>query len=222
MARIRTIKPEFWTSAQVLECSTNARLLFIGLWNFADDAGRHPDSAKQVKAEVFPADDLTLADVQALLDELAEIGLIRRYTAENTGYFLITGWKHQRIDKPQKPKYPEPVAEHSKNDTGTLPPDTKGNDTKGNDKARADALPDWIPEDAWQGFVDMRKKAKAPLTERAKTLTITALDKLRAEGHDPAAVLNQSTMNGWKGVFPLKGGDNREPAKRPELREFGT
>lgn len=34
MARIRTIKPEFWTSEQVMGCAPLARLLFIGLWNF--------------------------------------------------------------------------------------------------------------------------------------------------------------------------------------------
>jgi len=42
MARIRTIKPEFWVSEQVGECSPNARLLFIGMWNFCDDRGVHP------------------------------------------------------------------------------------------------------------------------------------------------------------------------------------
>ena len=55
MARIRTIKPEFWTSEQVVECSPTARLLFIGLWNFCDDAGNQPASAKQSRCRFFPA-----------------------------------------------------------------------------------------------------------------------------------------------------------------------
>jgi hypothetical protein len=131
MARIRTIKPEFWTSAQVLECSTNARLLFIGLWNFADDQGRHPDNAKQCKAEVFPADEFSLADIQGMLDELSENNLIARYVHDGKGYFYIPGWYHQRIDKPQKPKYPDPFHERSENVPRTLPPDTKGKDRKG-------------------------------------------------------------------------------------------
>ena len=63
MARIRTIKPEFWTSEQVMECSPLARLLFIGVWNFCDDAGNHPMSAKTLKALVFPGDDITSAKV---------------------------------------------------------------------------------------------------------------------------------------------------------------
>ena len=134
MARIRTIKPEFWTSAQVLECSTNARLLFLGLWNFSDDKGRHPDSPKQCKAEVFPADDFTLADITGMLDELSTNGLIKRYTHEGKGFFYIPGWRHQRIDKPQPAKYPDPFDERSTNIPGAFPPYTIGNDTKGKDK----------------------------------------------------------------------------------------
>lgn len=65
-------------------------------------------------------------------------------------------------------------------------------------------LPDWIPKEAWDGFVEMRKKAKSPFTERALNLAISELDKLRSQGQDPAAVLNQSVMNGWKGLFPIK------------------
>lgn len=68
-------------------------------------------------------------------------------------------------------------------------------------------LPDWIPTEAWNGFVEMRAKKHSALTSRARSLTVTALCKLRDEGHDPGAVLDQSTMNGWKGVFPLKNGD---------------
>lgn len=148
MARIRSIKPEFWTSEQILECSRNARLLFIGLWNFCDDAGRHPFSAKQAKAEVFPGDDLSVGVVQGMLDELSEKGLIARYTSDGKEFFEVTGWKHQRIDKPQSPKYPEPFEYHSKNVRRTLPPDRIGKDRIGEDKIerRAKALaPDWQP-----------------------------------------------------------------------------
>lgn len=77
MARIRSIKPEFWTSAQVMECSPNARLLFIGLWNFADDVGRMALSPKRIKAQIYPSDDFTSADVRRMIDELASNRLIR-------------------------------------------------------------------------------------------------------------------------------------------------
>ena len=100
MARIRTIKPEFWTSEQVMECSTTSRLLFIGMWNFCDDAGNHPAAYRTLKAEVFPADDFTALQVEALVSELMAAGLIEEYEADGKKYWHVTGWHHQRIEKP--------------------------------------------------------------------------------------------------------------------------
>lgn len=66
------------------------------------------------------------------------------------------------------------------------------------------SLPDWIPEDVWAEFVEMRKKVKAPLTERAAQLLIGKLEKMMQAGQTPRAVLEQSIMNSWKGVFEVR------------------
>lgn len=65
-------------------------------------------------------------------------------------------------------------------------------------------LPDWLPRAEWNAFLEMRRKKKAPLEGRAQTLLIAKLSQLRNEGHDPAAVLDQSTLNSWKSVFEIK------------------
>ena len=67
------------------------------------------------------------------------------------------------------------------------------------------ALPDWVPLESWQGFVEMRTKSKSAFTERAKTLLLAELLKLKEAGGDPVKILDQSTANGWKGVFAIKG-----------------
>lgn len=96
------IKPEFWTSEQVLNCSRDARLLFIGLWNFADDQGIHPASFIRLKAENFPADDFSINEVKKLISELIQQGLLREYTVDEKSFWLITGWQtHQKIEKPR-------------------------------------------------------------------------------------------------------------------------
>jgi hypothetical protein len=106
MARIRTIKPEFFTSEQIAECSANARLVFVGMWCFCDDSGVHPASAARLKMEVMPADPISKDQVQALINELLEIGLLDQYQVDNSIYWRVTGWeKHQRIDQPSF-KYP--------------------------------------------------------------------------------------------------------------------
>lgn len=76
-------------------------------------------------------------------------------------------------------------------------------------------LPDWIPQDAWDGYVEMRKQIKKPMTDRAKKLAIKELEKLDDEGHSPEAVLNQSVMNCWQGLFaPKNGNGNRDHPKQ--------
>lgn len=67
-------------------------------------------------------------------------------------------------------------------------------------------LPDWVPAGVWAEFVKMRQRSKKPLTEYAKKLIVMDLDKLRVQGQDPVACLEQSIKKNWLGVFPLKGG----------------
>ena len=130
MARIRTIKPEYWTSVQVVECSMPARLLFIGLWNFADDAGRIRDVPRQIKMKIFPGDDLPADDVHGLLTELSRNSLIHRYTVDNKGYIQITGWHHQKINRPNPtniPANPGAISEQT-------PPEGKVREGKGREE----------------------------------------------------------------------------------------
>lgn len=108
MARIRTIKPEFWTAEQVMELSPMARLLFIGMWNFCDDRGVHPVAYKTLKAEVFPADDLLVSDIQSLIGEVSAQGLLSEFEAEGRRWWFVTGWHHQVINRPSKSRYPVP------------------------------------------------------------------------------------------------------------------
>lgn len=107
MARIRSIKPEFWTSEQVMELSPVARLAFVGMWNFCDDGGNHPASVKTLKAEVFPADDLPVSSIDEMVQEMIAAGLLVEYEAQAKRWWHVTGWHHQRIDQPTY-KYPGP------------------------------------------------------------------------------------------------------------------
>lgn len=110
--RIRTIKPEFWKSETVAELSPMARLLFIGLWNYADREGRMEDRPKRIKAEIFPYDNL---DVEILLEELYSHDFVTRYTVEGHRYIAIPKFlKHQRPNEREiKSVLPALPAEHN-------------------------------------------------------------------------------------------------------------
>lgn len=97
MARIRTIKPGFFTDEHLSEVSPLARLLFIGLMTLADRDGRLEDRPKRIMVETMPYDE---CDVDSLLNELSNHAekFIIRYESKN-GDKLIqirTFLKHQR------------------------------------------------------------------------------------------------------------------------------
>jgi uncharacterized protein YdaU (DUF1376 family) len=68
-----------------------------------------------------------------------------------------------------------------------------------------EGYPLWMPIDAWQGWVEMRKQRKRPLTDRAKTRAINKLKALHTAGHDIAELLDRSTINGWLDIYEPKG-----------------
>lgn len=106
MARIRTIKPDFWTDEAIVELEMWERLLFIGMWNFADDQGYIHYSPKRIKMQVFPGDSL---DVSVGLARLLEASLLEAFDVLSTPgavVLRIRGWdKHQRVSNPAQPRF---------------------------------------------------------------------------------------------------------------------
>lgn len=111
MARIRSYNPEMWTNEQLVNCSLAARLLWLGIQSFADDAGVLPARAMTLKMQIFPGDAMTPSDVTEMLQELEGQGLIVTYTAQDgQRYLQVQEWhKLQKIDKPSY-KHPVPAA----------------------------------------------------------------------------------------------------------------
>jgi hypothetical protein len=110
MARIRTIKPEFFTSLTIDKLSLAAQRTFVGLWTYADDHGRGQDDARLIKAALWPLrDEHTPARVEEDMAAIADLGLILRYTYGEGRYFQILGWtEHQRVNRPSTSRYPDP------------------------------------------------------------------------------------------------------------------
>ena len=65
-------------------------------------------------------------------------------------------------------------------------------------------------EIAIDDFKEFRKKIKKPMTDRAVELLVNKLNKLASDDETKIAMLNQSIVNGWQGVFPLKGDTQRQ------------
>jgi hypothetical protein len=107
VARIRTIKPEFWTDEKMSLLDVTTRLVFLGLISLADDAGRLVDNVKLLDGQLFPNTDDSCRDA---LDTLARMSRITRYrTSSGQPLLQITKWEsHQKVDKPSKYVLPGP------------------------------------------------------------------------------------------------------------------
>lgn len=109
MSRIRSVHPGFFKDERLVACSFAARLLFIGLGVEADDKGTFEWKPVQIKMNVFPGDNVEIAD---LLEELLAADAIRQYEMGGRQYGAIRNFR-----KFQKPKTP--------NDTHPAPPDIR-------------------------------------------------------------------------------------------------
>jgi hypothetical protein len=93
MAKIRGVKPDLWTDEDFVELSPYARLLWIGMWNYACDNGHLADKSKQIKMRVLPTDEVNCAE---LLREIESQRLIQRAD----GWITIPNLaRHQKVDR---------------------------------------------------------------------------------------------------------------------------
>lgn len=79
--------------------------------------------------------------------------------------------------------------------------------------ANTAVLPDWLPAEIWQRWVDARRQARKPITEIAAQQQIRDLTNWRAAGYDAVAIIEESIRNGWQGLFAPKGRPPVRPAE---------
>lgn len=103
MARIRTIKPDFWTDDVIADLDPLAMLLYIGMWNFADDEGYLKDSVGQLRRQIFPDRGF---DVAGALDVLLDRGrVVRMDSDQGRILYLPKLLANQKIAHPTPTKF---------------------------------------------------------------------------------------------------------------------
>jgi len=110
VARIRTLKPEFWSSPGIRGLEFGARLLFQAMWNWADDYGRGSANPGELLGFAFPWDDeLTTTDIRRMLGAIGRAFGVIFYEVDGRPYYAIPTWnKHQKIDKRSNRRHPGP------------------------------------------------------------------------------------------------------------------
>jgi biotin operon repressor len=77
-------------------------------------------------------------------------------------------------------------------------------------KEELDCSPEFA--EALGAYEEMRKKIRKPLTAKAKQMVLKKLESMATDEETQIAILNQSTMNSWQGIFPLR--DTQESVQR--------
>ncbi len=123
MARIRTIKPEFFRHEALFETEKEyqlpLRIAFSGLFTCCDREGRFRWRPRQLKLDILPYDEV---DFSRVLDVLATRGFIVKYEVNNEIYGCIPSWnKHQQINhKEAASQLPSPGNGHVYSSTKSL------------------------------------------------------------------------------------------------------
>jgi hypothetical protein len=150
MARIRTIKPEFFTSEDVVALSPLARLLFIAMWCESDREGRMDWKPATFKLRYLPGDN---CDIDQLCQEIVDQGLVIPYEVGGKKYAEIPSFpRHQVINNREtESAIPSRVAHASGTRQARVSDAScgKGKEGKGREgKTRAVSLPsDFTPND---------------------------------------------------------------------------
>ena len=112
MARIRSIKPEFWRSPSTAKASPRARLLYIAMWNWCDDFGVGEWTPRELLGFAFPNDEnVTSTELQCLCTEVATCFGTQFYLVNGRRFYCIPSWDdHQKNERRAQCKYPRPDA----------------------------------------------------------------------------------------------------------------
>ena len=104
MARNRMIKPEFWSSDSLMRISRDARLTFIGIWNFCDDYGFCLNSNRSIIGDIYPYDEtVTEAKLRTWINELIGQKLLIPVDYESKNLLFVKGWgEHQTVQHKSK------------------------------------------------------------------------------------------------------------------------
>lgn len=217
MARNRMIKPKYWEDIKISKLSRDARLLYIAMWNFADDMGVIPGDSVYIKSKCFPYDQIQLSQFEKWLTELSQGGFTYQFSHRDENFmYLLNFLKHQRIDRPN---YDDLFVKKDAldrylstfDDCSTIVLDSIIDEVKVSKeevkvskvKKAPTAFDDF--EIAFNDFLEMRKKMKKSPTDRAIELLKDKLEKLSGgEVFLKIKILEQSTVSCWQDVFPLK------------------
>lgn len=182
------------------DLTSTQKLVLLALADWSNDEGLSWPSIDQLMKK----SSLKKRAVQITIRSLEESGFVRReeVTGKGNRYWIILP-VHQMhpcttFTTPVHQMHPTPAS--------NAPNTSEIHQLTTKDIKRE--LPGWMPEDAWDGWLEMRKAKRKPMTTRAWNRAIARLEAMLVCGQDIAEVLDRSTMNGWTDLYEIKERNN--------------
>ena len=152
MPRQRFIHPELWTDPSLGQLTPTERLFFIGCFSNADDDGRLLGNAAFLRSTIFPYDDISIGEIEAIRERVTSAchNLVY-YRVDGIEYLAFTKWAEY-----QKPKYPKP-SKHP------APPENRHGENMGEDFSKDGES---LPENSAMGWVGEMNRRPAAQTSR--------------------------------------------------------
>ena len=172
------------------------------------------------KLQQMAGKGVTTQNVRGALVRFEKLGFLTNVSTKTGRLITIVNWgEYQANNNVTNKDSNKEVTKNQQRGNKALTPNKNDkndkNDKKNNNKGVI--IPDSLPADLkepLEAFIEMRRSIKAPLTDRALDMLLKKLNQLSGGSTEKSIeILNQSTMNGWKGIFPIK-------EKRPPQNQF--
>ena len=191
------------------ELKANTKILLLVLMSYENEVEgySYPSQTRLLKET-----NLSKTTLLKCLNELEQKGYIKRVKekGENNKYYISSSIK---IDTDTSIK--NSTTTSTKNDTGgstknsTLKELNKNKKEKKENKTDLDKIIEAYTSndlliEALKDFIKMRKAIKRPLTDRAMKGILNKLNNYGRDDLEKIEVLDNSIVNCWQGIFPLK------------------
>lgn len=206
----RIIKESIRTSDSINELTWFEEVLFYRLVVSCDDYGRFDGRIPIIKGTCFPLKDMRNGEIEKALHRLSAFGMVTLYEVDSKPFLQLTAWERHQTIRAKKSKYPSAddgsITTHENNcvqmqaDVPVIQSNPNQNPNTESESYTGDTRLD----EAFEEYVKFRKQIKKPMTDRAKQLALSKLQKMTSDIDEQIAILDQSVMNGWQGLFPLK------------------
>lgn len=187
------------------------------------ERGSFVSSTRRLSEEL----DMTIDEIRTAIKHLEDEKVITKQTTNKYTVFTVKNYNlYQDVpeqipdcsqsDTEQLPNYSQTIPNNRRREEGKKGKREEGKKKEGTCVPKKKEPPVYYPDDAglnkaFTDYVEMRKKMKKPMTDRAVELAMTKLQKLAESpllgGMDSelaVKILNQSVMNSWLGLFELK------------------